>query len=879
MKGHLAIVLLSATLLRAEASGPTSADIKSLRTSEKGVVIAELENGLVVLLKEVHTAPLVDVRVIVKTGSMYEGEYLGAGISHLFEHLIHGGPTSTRSEADTEKLLRSLGGASNAFTSHDDTTFYITTTASNFATAVELLADWMQHCTITEKEFQRERGVILREMERSEDDPASVLYKLTWLNVFLEHPVRHPVIGYRSIFEKLTLADVNKYYRTRYVPNNMVFTAVGDFAWKKALEKIQQAFAGFERRALPAVPLPAEPAQITPRFVEQETPFKATYVTLSYRTVPLSHPDLYPLDLAAYILSEGDSSRLVRRLKYELALVDGIGSSSYTPPYDAGLFIVNAEMKPENKEKALAAIRQEIDRLKREKVPAAELERAKAQKRAELFFGLKTVASQASSISNDYVTTGDPDFSYKYVERLQKVTAGEIREAARRYFGDRNCTVVVLTPKSKAAAPKETAAETTEIVKDSLPNGLTILLRRDNSIPLVAMQAYFLGGVRLEDENNVGITNLMAEMLLRGTRHYSAQQIAVAFDSVGGSINASAGNNTFFVTAEVPSEHFQKTFKVFADVVLEPSFPASELETVRELVLNGIKQRSDNPHAEAEVLFRQTIFKTSPYRKDYLGTEETVKKFTSKDLKAFWERCTASNRGVIAVFGDIPLDETRALLRRTFGRMRPARTEAAPPAEPPFTEPRIALKKMEKTNAIVQLGFLGPVYRSIEDRAALEVLDAVISGVDYPSGWLHDRLRGKQLVYEVHAYPFTGLESGYFAAVAVTTPDKVRDVIAEFQTAFQQCRDGKITEEELQLAKDICLTMDRIHKQTNSALASQAALDELYTGDYRATARLEAAIRATTVERLRALAQQYFTGYALSVVSPRPELAGVQASP
>lgn len=866
---EICAIVVCGCLVAGEETG-----LSTLRISEKGCVVAQLDNGLVVLLKELRTAPIVDVRVFVKTGSMYEANHLGTGISHLFEHLIHGGTTKTRSEAEIGRLLRRLGGASNAYTSQNRTVFYITTSSEHFGEAIDLLADWMANCSITEREFQRERGVVLREMESAEDNPFKTLFRLTWLNVFLHHPVRHPVIGYPELFKKLTLGDVLKYYETRYVPNNMLVVAAGDFDWKDALEKIKSSFGAAERGTPPTIVLPTEPPQTTKRYIEKPSPFKAVYLTVSFRTIPLSHPDLYPLDLIAYILSQGRSSRLQMRLKFQQGLVDEIGAWSLTPEYDAGLFTVFARTRPEKKDKALSGILEEVYRFKFERVSSRELKRAKVQKRVELLDELKTASSLASRIAVDYLSTGDPDFSYKYVERIERVKKGEIIEVAKKYFKEGNCTVVALTPKEKTIPRPPLKAKAGKVLRDVLPNGLKVLLRRDSTLPLVTMQAYFLAGVRVESEENSGITNLMSRVLLRGSRHYSARQIGEAFDSVGGSIEAGSGNNTFFLTAEVPSEAFKRCFKVFCDVLLNPTFPEREIERARALLLASIQQRSDDPQAQAELLFRKTIFRSSPYRKDYLGSVRSVKKISRDDLVKFWRKWTSPDRGVIAIFGDIELEETRDLIRRAFRGLKPSPAVMPSVPEPPISRARIRIEKTNKQNAIVYFGFLGPNYKSLKERAVLQVLDAIISGIGYPSGWLHSRLRGQKLVYEVHAYPFAGLDTGYFAGYAVTSPDKANKVIDEFKKAFQRIREGKISPEELQLAKDICRTMSRLRRQTNSQLASQSSLDELYGVGYGASEKLSSLINSVTIEEIKALALKYFRGYALVVVTPQAKSMG-----
>ena len=167
-----------------------------------------LDNGLTVLIEENHANPVVAVEVFVRTGSIYEQEYLGSGISHFFEHIIHGGTTSTRSEAESRRLLEAIGNNSNAYTTVDHTAYYINTTTEHWRTAVELLADWMLHSSITPEEFEREKGVVQRELEQDLDNPEQMLAQIAMETRFQVHPARYPVIGYKELVQKVTRDDL-----------------------------------------------------------------------------------------------------------------------------------------------------------------------------------------------------------------------------------------------------------------------------------------------------------------------------------------------------------------------------------------------------------------------------------------------------------------------------------------------------------------------------------------------------------------------------------------------------------------------------------------------------------------------------------------------
>ena len=193
-------------------------------------------------------APVATVRCFVKnTGSAYEGKNLGAGLSHVLEHVVAGGSTTHRTEKEIEKIVDSFGGATNAATSTDMTTFFIDCPAKNTMSAIELVADAMQHVKFEPAEFARELKVVRRELADGEVNRQRVLWKLLQQTVYSTHPARYPIIGYLDVLNATTNQTIIDFYRARYVPNNQVFVVVGDVDAKQVLDAVAKQFAGTPR--------------------------------------------------------------------------------------------------------------------------------------------------------------------------------------------------------------------------------------------------------------------------------------------------------------------------------------------------------------------------------------------------------------------------------------------------------------------------------------------------------------------------------------------------------------------------------------------------------------------------------------------------------
>ncbi|MGQ4810352.1 hypothetical protein NKDENANG_03810 [Candidatus Entotheonellaceae bacterium PAL068K] len=838
------------------------------------VVQTTLENGLTVLVEENHTHPVVAVQVFVRTGSINEQEYLGSGISHFFEHIIHGGTTTTRSEAESRAILEAIGNHSNAYTTHNHTAYYINTTTEHWTTALELLADWMLHSRIEEQEFIREKGVVQREIEQGLDNPRRLLFRITRAARYKVHPARYPVIGYKALVQQISRDDLVTYYQRMYAPNNMILVVVGDVATAEALTHIRTAFGSGERRRLPAISLPAEPPQMGKRTTLQEMAIAQAHMSLSFRTVPLTHPDLYPLDVLSYILSNGDSSRLVKHIKHEQQLVYDIQSSSFTPAYAPGSLAVWATLEPDHLEAAEAAILQQLYRLKDEFVTPEELAKAKKQKVANHIFGQQTVQGRARTLGIDVLNTYDPHFSDTYVHNIQQVTAEEVQQVARRYLHEDTLVLAVVRPKRAAAstATPSQVGQATPVVRQQLANGITLLLKRNPALPVVNIQSYFKGGVRVETPETNGLSRLMARLLLKGTTSRSADDIATTFDAMGGDITADSGNNTFFITASCLKDDFPTALDVYADVITHPSFPEAELEKTRRLMLAALARQNDNWRSEVRALFRSTFFTVSPYRLQPEGSQNALQTLQREDVVAFYRRYTVPNNMVLAIFGDIDVEQTAAAVERAFTDFTPT-SLAFPriPAEPAHRQTQRRVKHTTKQVAAIHIGFPGSTVTHVEDRYALHILDAITSGIQLPGGWLHTELRGKQLVYVVHAFNWLGLESGYFGIIAATQPEKVDEVVDSILRHMDQARAGNISQAELDRAKELAVIARRLNQQTNDQLAHDAALNELYGLGYAFGDQEAERIRQVTRADVQRVAQTYLHHPTVVITTPNRE--------
>lgn len=857
----------------AEGNGP---DYDSVRRLPNSVTLATLSNGLTVIVQENHVAPVATVRCYVKnTGSAFEGRHLGAGLSHVLEHVVAGGSTSRRGEKEIEQIIDRFGGATNAFTSSNMTAYFIDCPSKDVSTCIELIADSMQRIVFEPSEFERELKVVRRELSDGEANRARVQWKLLGQTVYTTHPARHPVIGYLDVLNATTNQTIIDFYRERYVPNNQVFVVVGDVDTDQVLDQVAKQFAETKRSAETLVAMPEEPEQVAPREAIHEMDGSTYDIAVAWPTVKLSDRDLYALDVAAYILSEGDSSRLVRRLKYDEQLALAIRSASYTPFFVRGWFGVFAVAPPDCWEKLSEEMLNEVYRLRDELVSEEELETAKKQKAAELVFGQQTVQQMADSLGRSFVSTGDPLFDEQYVKGIEQVTAEQIRDVARKYFRPERLNRVVIAPPGgspKAVAEGEAKTET-EVRAVKLPNGLRVLVRRVSHLPMVNMQAYAIGGGLFDTPKTAGRCSLVTAMLDKGTEGLSAQDIAEYFDSVGGRIRFNAGRSTLYGSATVLRDDFPKAASIFADCFTKPAFPEEEFAKVKTLALGAIERRRADPQQEISEFFYDNLPADSPYHVLQGGKKETVEPLTVDDVRKVHGELFVPENMLVTVFGDIDPDAALKIVAEKFGKLPKAQNFEPINFDRNNAIPKTIDKHLQtgKQTGMLMMGYPGVSIRNEKDYHAMVLLDAITSGYSYPGGWLHNELRGEGLVYYVHALQITGPAPGYFVVISQVAPDKIKEVVGRIQKNLEKAKAGEISDDEFERSKEMVIALHAQQNTTISGQAQQAALDDLYGLGYGYDKGFDKRIDAVTKDDVIAVANKYLKNYVLVTSSPEAE--------
>ena len=824
-----------------------------------------LPNGLELIVQEDHSAPVTSVQAWVKTGSIHEGRWLGAGLSHFLEHMLFKG-TPSRGPQEFARSVQDHGGYINAYTSFDRTVYWIDIPARGTTAAIDLLADAIMNSLLPADEVVKEQEVIRREFAMGFDDADNVAGKQMFSTAFASHPLQHPVIGHLDVFNQLTREDLHGYYKSRYVPNNIFFVIVGDVKADDVHAQLAAFFEKYPRCPLPDVFLPEEPPQLGRRECHTEIETELTRLGLSWHVPSLTHADMPVLDLLATVLGGGRSARLYRRLREGLAIVHSVDSWCYAAG-STGLFGVDAMLDPERRDEVEREILAAIHDVAENGVRSEELDKARRQFLSHQLGSLTSMRGKASNIGSDWMLARSVHFTRDYLAAAQLVTPEDIRRVARTYFTEANLTVSSVNPKGHAAAihTADGAGEEIETQAFTLSNGLRLIVREDPRLPLVSIVSSFKAGLLAETPATNGINRLVSRTILKGTTTRTAEQIAESIESVGGGLGADSGNNSINITARVLQPDLSLGLELVADVLQNSTFPERAVAREKEVQLATIKADDEEMTSVARNLLRARLFGDHALGLRSLGTPESIAAITPEQLATFRECYVCAKNGVLAVFGAVKASEVVVLVEKLFAGLHPGGPAFENLAKPEFPiTPCEATENKPKEQAVLMVGFPGADMFS-PDRGALDLIDEACSDL---GSRLFNRIREEMgLAYFVGSSNLLGLVRGAFTFYLGTDPAKLAEVRTALMEEIAKLAAAGLEDAEIARAKEKLLGAQEIRQQSNDALAFGCALDELYGLGHAHYRTLRQRIESITAADIRRVAAHYFTQPAVTVVA------------
>lgn len=880
----LAFLLLSAFLFA--TGGAIHADeepeIRELGTGRqpdlmRGVLKHEkyqLRNGLTVILHENHKLPQVAVNLWYHVGTPEEPEGR-SGFAHLFEHLMFMG-TKRAPDNQFDVLLETGGASNNASTWYDRTNYYDWGPARMLPTMLWLEADRMEQLgqAMTQAKLDSQRDVVRNERREGYDNapygPANFLF---WKLMFpSEHPYHHPVIGSHKDLIAATVEDVVQFFDTYYVPNNATLVVAGDFDSKTIKPMIRGLFESIPRGAEPprrsAVPVGFDKVRsvtLTDKVQYPRTGF-------GWHTPAFYKPGDAEMDIAAFVLASGKSSRLHKRLIREEQLA--IDVSAYQVSLRLGsTFAIEAYVKPDADLATVEAIiDEELTRLGREGPTDEELKRARVEFETSALTELESIREVADRLNQYDAYLGEPDSLAFDLGRYKRATPAAVAEAVRTWLPlDRRLHVRVLpaeeAPKdlpSREVRPEPiegTGFEPPMPTVFTLDNGLTVWHVDRPGLPLVAAELLLPGGSRAVARDKAGLATLAADMLGEGAGALDALQFADRLGLVGGSITASGGREATEIAVQALKSGADETFALLGAMLATPRFARVDFDRRKDLMLQGLKQSIEDAPTLGRRVATEWFFEADdPYGVPTDGYPETVLGLTLADVRDHHARYHGPGGAVMVMAGDLRADEAKALLAKHLGAWKQTARRATPsstgaPTRPASeTLPILLVDKPEAAQTVIRFAYQGVPFRH-PDRVSLDVLNTLFGG-SFTSR-LNANLREKHgWTYGAGSGFATWHRDGVFVASSNVQSDKTAAAIAEFLGEFARARAGGITEGEATKARETVVADTVQGFETLGGVTSSFAPYARYGLKPEAVALDIAVARAATARQLDALAAE-----------------------
>lgn len=837
----------------------------------------------------------------VRTGSAdeIEGE---EGISHFIEHLVFKG-TKSFDVGEVAATVEASGGQINAYTSFDQTVFYVTLSKQFEDTGLKVISEMMGVPTFDPDEIDKEREVVVEEIKRGQDSVQRQASRLLFSTLYKGHPYEKPVIGYEENVRSFSPEKIQAYFSGRYNAKNMFLLIVGDFEEKNMKKKVEEHFG-----RLAVTPLrDSERPKWSPRkgshIVVKEGKFKETLAYVTWPIPRANHRDIPALEVLAMILGQGESSRMYKYLRLKKASVLGAGAGLFSAK-DSGFLALTASLKGDQQEEFFKDLGECLEEFLQNPPTLEELEKAKTNFFSEQFYSMETVDGLARKYGHFEDLFRDPDYLEEMLKVIQGLTAADLNEVFRKYLGPDHMTVVCLTEEGlqdevrassraflnafKESFEKERPVEETSKKKgkfrsfrmpvgqgkakgdlpfevERIKGGATLIYRPSFDTPVVSLRMGHLGGARFETDGNFGATELLSRVWVSGSEKYSENQINEKMESLASSLSAFGGRHTVGVSLITLTSFLEDSLDVAMDVLKHPSFPSMPVERELRSMRDQLALRPDHPAQYCMLQFMQELFGDHPYGRDPFGGEEALKKLNADSVRSIWKKSMGREGLVISCSGAIEKERLLDLLDQSLGEWS---------GEPhPFH--RVEFDGLKKDKEIskdfgkeqthIVLGYPGLDLKD-EDRYALNIIQAILAG---QGGRLFIELRDKaSLAYSVSPIRMEALETGYFGAYIGCTPSKRNRAIEMMRVEFHKISSEKVGEKELDRAKRYLMGRHDIDLQKNSSISSSLLFDQIYGTDPNETFEFSKHIEGISSDQVLRVAQKIFSQHSvLSIVS------------
>lgn len=805
-----------------------------------------LANGMEVILKENHASPMVASVIFVRSGSKYESTYEN-GITHFLEHLLFDG-TSHMSREKLDRSISDLGGYINAFTQKDQTAYLVLLPKQYIQYGMAVQKDMLFNSVFPDSEMTKERKVVIEEISRDADAPGAPAETFFTDKAYAGTDYSRPVLGYRDFIENIPRAAVIKYWKEYYRPSRMTTLIIGDFDSNQMKASIQAMFGDIKDSAAP----------ISSRATARETlsgqqrfdttaAGTSTYLNFSFAAPAFGDSAFLPMDLLAKYLDLEDISPLKRELMGDVPMATDVTVSFV--PYEgfSRLEVSVVSDKPELRDSIVSTVLKNISATGSLTADPSALTGIKTSLKCQDIFTSEKLHYYGFMIAPMLPVMGW-DFVQHYPELISKVDWSECQKAATKWLTSPKYVVTVVRPPADSTAPNYTPGGLTadEVIKhfdsvtfppydlktgipvdfpntevvslkledhakykrEILPNGMTVIVKSSPDSRVFAINAFGKNRSANEPDGKTGITDFVNRCLEKGTTKRNAEQLAKDLSAIGA--NVTLYDNPWipyddryttqqysFFKFETIDDFAKDGFRLFAEMLTQPSFDSVEVEKIRQGMMGIIKRESASPGATARSLFYRTLFEGKPYAKPIMGTAETVGSITLADLRSYHSTFYAPDNIILVIACNQDPAIVMQWVKDSFGAMpKVGKATGVAQAPNPVTAVVPAHAELAKEQMSIYLGGPLPGMGNPES-TPLELAISILSE------HLYSTLREKQgLAYSVGAASFFDKNFGWYYCSMGTTAKKYQESIDGINAQINLLRKDGVTPEEIRRARN-----------------------------------------------------------------------------
>ncbi len=857
----------------------------------------QLKNGMNVLLVESRKSPVVSVQMWVKTGSADEKKGI-EGISHFIEHLVFKG-SEKFGVGEMAQTIEGSGGVLNAYTSFDQTVFYVTVSSQFVDSGIEVISEMIGRPKFDANEIDNEREVVIEEIKRSIDSPHQQASRLLFSTLYRKHPYRVPVIGYDDNIRRVPRKKIVGYYNSRYVPQNMNLVIVGDFKTTDMKKRVARHFESFSKHKLMKVRRSPEPARKAPAVRTQKGQFQESFLHICFDVPNARHRDSVPLMALSAILGQGDSSRLVHELRNTKNLVTSIGASVFSPK-EPGFLALSATLDHKNLETAVEHVTKVVGEMIAYGPTDDEVRKAIKQMESEKFYSMETVDGQAGLYGHFEFLFSDYKQFDRILKETSKLTAADIQRVARKYINPRTVVASYLAPEDEAltknalktwqknfeaivcqarqepalkrkpvrgagikwSPPKREVSSAPERIV--LPNGIRLVGRQIVGSPVTSMRVGLLGGLRFEPTADIGLNELLSRVWVSGTQKLSEHELNIEIENMASSLSGFGGRNSFGLSSTTLKPFFPRVVEILSEVLIDPRLPDDAIAREKIMMKEQIKTRNDKPAQTCMLALMRLLFEGHPYSRDPLGEVETVDALSREKVANFLNKLRLSHNLVVSIAGDVNLGKFAKKLEQSWASLPAQNLPENRLRTPGVGADQHVFSFLDREQSHIALAYPGLTFRDPR-RYDLEVLQAILSG---QGGRLFIELRDKaSLAYTVTPIRMDGMEHGYFGAYIGCSPEKGDLAVKMMLEQFSRLVEEPVSDGELQRAKRYLLGRHDIGRQRTGNIADSFLFDELYGLEFDESEKFSERLGSVTSGSIQAVARAIFSQhYSLSVV-------------